>query len=326
MEKLFLTFGIIFASLGTGYGVQQAVLRGRLRLPGSLDAVRVRLLRVAMFICLPASAMLSLWGLAAPTAHLLWLPVLGICAWATGGALGVLASRRLRLSREQTGAMFCCGALTNIGAVGGLVCSLFLGEQAIALVALYRMCEEVLFFGIICPVAASFGQSGAAHAFSLRPLLRRLAQDKVLALVIASLALGIGLNAAGVPRFPGAGWLSSAFMVAATVCFLTGIGLGLRLSRLRGYTRQWLSIAAIKFVIQPVWITALAVLAGLGGVDGGLPLRVVFILAAMPVAMNALAPPALFGLDLDLANACWVWTTLSLVLVLPVLLWILPHV
>ena len=323
MEKLLLTFLIIFASLGAGYGVQQAVRRGSLRLPGDMDTLRLRLLRAAMFVCLPASAMLSLWGLAAPSAHLLWLPVLGVCAWGTGGALGILASRRLGISREQTGSMFCCGALTNIGAVGGLVCSLFLGEQTIALVALYRMCEEVLFFSVICPVARSFGHTGDA-GFAPRSLLRRLAQDKALLLVVGALGLGIGLNAAGVPRFSGAGWLASAFMVAATVCFLTGIGLGLQLSRLHGYTRQWLHIAAIKFCIQPLWITALAFLMGLGGVDGGLPLKVAFILAAMPVAMNALAPPALFGLDLDLANACWVWTTLSLVVVLPVILLALP--
>ena len=44
----------------------------------------------------------------------------------------------------------------------------------------------------------------------------------------------------------------------------------------------------------------------------------------MPVAMNALIPPSLFRLDLDLANACWVFTTLELVLVLPILIIILP--
>ena len=58
--------------------------------------------------------------------------------------------------------------------------------------------------------------------------------------------------------------------------------------------------------------------------DGGLPLKVVTILSAMPVAMNALIPPSLFRLDLDLANACWVFTTMELVVILPVLVIILP--
>ena len=44
----------------------------------------------------------------------------------------------------------------------------------------------------------------------------------------------------------------------------------------------------------------------------------------MPVAMTALVPPSLFRLDLDLANACWIFSTLALVAVLPALLVILP--
>ncbi len=44
----------------------------------------------------------------------------------------------------------------------------------------------------------------------------------------------------------------------------------------------------------------------------------------MPVAMTALVPPSLFNLDLDLANACWVFSTAGLIVVLPALLIILP--
>ena len=45
----------------------------------------------------------------------------------------------------------------------------------------------------------------------------------------------------------------------------------------------------------------------------------------MPVAMTALVPPSLFSLDLDLANACWIFSTLALVAVLPALLLVLPR-
>ena len=67
-----------------------------------------------------------------------------------------------------------------------------------------------------------------------------------------------------------------------------------------------------------------AYLCGLGEIENGLPLKVVAILASMPVAMNALIPPSLFDLDLDLANACWVFTTLELIVVLPILVIVLP--
>jgi hypothetical protein len=44
------------------------------------------------------------------------------------------------------------------------------------------------------------------------------------------------------------------------------------------------------------------------------------ILSSMPVAFNALIPPSIYDLDLDLANACWFFTTSALIVVLPVLL------
>ena len=113
-------------------------------------------------------------------------------------------------------------------------------------------------------------------------------------------------------------------MIVATVLFLVAIGMSLRPSRMGRYTRQWLAVAAIKFAGVPVVVTALAWAIGYGDIDGGRPQRVVAILSSMPVAMTALVPPSLFRLDLDLANACWVFTTAALIVVLPVLLIILP--
>ena len=107
--------------------------------------------------------------------------------------------------------------------------------------------------------------------------------------------------------------------------FLFAIGLSLRLSRLARYTRQSLAVCAIKFIGVPLLITGIAKAVGYGAIDNGLPLKVVAVLSSMPVAMTALVPPSLFSLDLDLANACWIFSTLALVAVLPALLLVLPR-
>jgi len=70
----------------------------------------------------------------------------------------------------------------------------------------------------------------------------------------------------------------------------------------------------------PALTCALAVSLGFGRIDGGLPLKVVLILSSMPVAFNALIPPSIYDLDLDLANSCWFVTTALLAAVLPALL------
>lgn len=331
MTKLLLTFCIIICSLGLGYAAQCAVVRGRWRPAIPLHIVRRRLLVCGMFFFLPSAAMLSLWGLHVVSPYVLCLPLLGICSWLTGGGLALWASRSMGLSSAQTGSMLCCGAMSNIGAVGGLVCVVFVGESSVALVALYRLCEEMLFFGLLCPLARRYAHTkSAGEVQHLRGALynaaRDLIQDRALRLVLIALACGLLLNVLGIPRFAGAGGLASVLVVLATVCFLVGIGMGLRISRLGDYMRHSLVIIAIKSLCVPCVVVGLAIVCTLGSIENGAALRVVLILSAMPVAMNALVPPALYGLDVDMANACWVWSTAALVFVLPALLILLPYI
>ena len=144
------------------------------------------------------------------------------------------------------------------------------------------------------------------------------------AAVLLALSLGLALNLAGVHRPAIFGTLASGAMLAGTVCFLFSIGMGLRISSLGKYVHEAAAISLIKFALVPAIVTSLAMLAHLQNVEGGLPLRVVAVLSAMPVAMNALIPPSLFNLDLDLASACWIFTTLALIVILPIIMIILP--
>lgn len=321
MHSLLLTLGIIFVSLAAGFLFRRKA--GALcpaPAEDELALLRRRLQRLAVFVLIPFSGMLSLWGLPSLDTRLLALPLLGICAWTWGGALAIFFARRLGLDRAQTGSLYCCGTFTNIGAVGSLVCVLFLGENAIALVALYRLCEELFYFSVSFPIARRYSRAKACGRLSLR----NLRFDPILGVALGALLLGVVLNVCDLPRPRWCGLLASGMMILATVLFLFAIGMSLRLSSLGRYTRQWLCVAAIKFAFVPVPITGLAWLLGLGQIDDGLPLKVALILSSMPVAMTALVPPSLFNLDLDLANACWIFTTAALIVVLPALLIILP--
>jgi predicted permease len=62
---------------------------------------------------------------------------------------------------------------------------------------------------------------------------------------------------------------------------------------------------------------------GSGGSTGGLPLKVVALLAFMPVGVIALVPPTLYGGDLDLANSGWLATTAAILGILPLLVLVL---
>jgi hypothetical protein len=100
----------------------------------------------------------------------------------------------------------------------------------------------------------------------------------------------------------------------------------LKLRRVRDYLKECVSVSIIKFVLVPVFASSLAYLIGFGNIEEGLPLKVVIILSSMPVAFNALIPPSIYDLDLDLANSCWFFTTALLIIVLPLLLILLSMI
>ncbi len=309
------TLGIIFASLAAGY-IFRRITERRGQGRGALR-LRQGLQMVALFVCIPLAAMLSLWGLARPDARLLVLPLLGIAAWGVGGLFAVMLARLLRLGNPQTGSLYCCGCFSNIGAIGSLVCLFWLGEASIALTALYRLCEEIFYFSVAMPVARRYGSGDTA-------LFRRPYRSPLLYAVLCALGLGITLNVLAVHRPPVLAHVASALVIASTVFFLFSIGLGLRISRLGCYILPSLGICAIKFLLVPACVVGGACMLGLHTLGDGLVLKTVAILAAMPVAMNALIPPSLFHLDLDLANACWIYSTMALVVVLPALHLLLP--
>lgn len=320
LERLALTLAIIFISLGLGYLCKHLTENGKLPFgPNFLVLLRKRLQVCAILGLMPFSAMLSLWGLANPGLGLFALPLLGLASYVWGGALAIFAARMLKLGRTQTGSFYCCGTFTNIAAVGGLVCLLFLGEDSIALVALYRLLEEIYYFGVSFPIARRY-QDRKENTGDFR----KIGADPVLLVIVAALLLGITLNLASVPRPLPAGAIASGGMLLATIFCLFAIGLSLRLSRIFSYWRPGLAMCAIKFVGSPLLITPLAAVAGLGAFDNGIALKVVAALSSMPVAMTALVPPSLFDLDVDMANACWIFSTLGLIVVLPALMFILP--
>ena len=210
--------------------------------------------------------------------------------------------------------------LSNIGAVGTLICVIFFGEKTIAYVALYRLCEELFYYGLAIPVASRYKGDNACQITVQGMRIRNL-----LMCIVGALLLGLLLNYLSIPRPAIFSSLAALLSILAAVLALFSIGLGLRLSTITHYTLPCFLICAIKFLLVPCCIMTVAFLLGFSHLDEGLPFKVILILSSMPVAMNALLPPALLSLDLDLANACWIVSTVALALILPILsLCVLP--
>jgi len=318
MSKIIFSFSIILLGLSLGYGIQVLVGRGVLSLPMPLDRLRKSLQKTALLFLNPIAIVGALWVVNIESIRLVALPFNGLLAILAGGALALAAAKVLRLEPRKTGAMYGCGSFTNIGSIGALVCFVFLGEQGFALVPIYKIFEELSYYSIGFPIAKYYSRSQEKDNVVDR--LKSLGKDPFILVALSSIILGGALNWSGIQRPEFLRTVVSTSVPLMTVLLLTSIGLALKLRRVRDYLKECFAVSIIKFFFVPIIASSLAYLLGFGNLDQGLPLKVVIILSSMPVAFNALIPPSIYDLDLDLANSCWFFTTALLIIILPLLL------
>lgn len=321
MSKFAYSLSIIAFGLLLGYLIQVAASRRIIRLPLPIDDLRKLLQRIALLVVNPVAILGAVWVVNVDSIKLAALPFVGVFALLAGGVLALAAAKALNLSARRTGSLFSCGSFTNIGSIGALVCFVVLGEEGFALVPIYKIFEELFYYAVGFPIAKYYSGEGSVDEGTGRRL-KRLLRDPFILTALASILSGGLLNASGMGRPAFYGILNTVFVPLGTVMLLTSIGLAMRFRRVRDYLKESVAIALIKFAFVPILATVMAYLIGLGALDGGLPLKVVLILASMPVAFNALIPPSIYDLDLDLANSCWFFTTALLIVVLPIQLWV----
>jgi len=324
MSKLIFSFTIILFGLALGYGIQVLVRRKAVRLPIPLDQFRKLLQKTALLFVNPVAIVGALWVVNIQSIRLAALPLNGLFAILAGGALALGAAKLLKLEPRKTGAMYGCGSFTNIGSIGALICFIFLGEQGFALVPIYKILEELSYYSIGFPIAKYY--SGSEKKEKTMDRIKSLGKDPFILTALSSIVLGGLLNWAGIPRPEFFKAVVAVFVPLGTVLLLTSIGLALKFRRVRDYVKECVSVSIIKFMLVPLFASSLAYVLGFGTIDQGLPLKVVIILSSMPVAFNALIPPSIYDLDLDLANSCWFFTTALLIIILPLLLIVLSMI
>ena len=318
MSKFVYSFGIILFGLSLGYIIQILVRRERIKLPIHIDDLRKLLQRIALLFLNPVAIIGAIWVVSLKSVALVALPFVGLFALLAGGGIALGAAQMLKLEPHRTGALYGCGAFTNIGSIGALICFVFLGENGFALVPIYKLFEELSYYAIGFPIAKYYGSSSSEERISDR--IKSLIRDPFILVALSSIIIGGLLNYSGIRRPDFYKIIIAVFVPLGTILLLTSIGLALRFRKVRDYLKECVSVSVIKFILVPILATSVAYMIGFGDIDSGLPLKVVIILSAMPVAFNALIPPSIYDLDLDLANSCWFFSTALLIIMLPVLL------
>lgn len=316
MSKLLFSLGLIMGGLALGYILQVLDQKGWVQLPLPIAHLRKLLQRVGLLFFMSISFVGAVWIIRINDIRIVTLPFMCVLALALGGVFALGAARLMGLGRKQTGAYFGCGSFSNLGSIGSLVVFVFFGEKGFAIVPLYKLLEESFYYTVGFPITKYYSTDDTIKE-KLLSRLKEVFTDIFVLTALVAVTLGAVLNVAGVERPVFFGRVTSLFVPVGTFILLVSIGLAMRFSSIRDYFKESLVIAAIKFAVIPLIIGTIAVALGFGSIDQGLPLKVVLILSSMPVAFTALVPPSIYDLDIDLANACWLTSTLALIVVIP---------
>ena len=320
--NIIISLSYIFFGLVCGYILQQLVVGRIMQIPISLERLRKLLQKIGLLFFVPVSFIGALWITKMDNIKIIALPFLGVFALLLGGILGFVSAKLLKLNRKDTGSMFICGSFTNIGSIGGLLCYMFLGEKGFAFFPIYKLFEQVIYYAVEFPIAKSFSDD-VSKKENIALQLKKVFTDIFVIVALVSIAIGTILNLSGIERPEFYGMINAVFIPGGTVTLLISIGLAIKFKKIKNYIKECIAISMIKFILMPIIISSIAILLGYGIFEGGLPLKVAIILSSMPVAFTAMVPVSLYDLNLDLANSCWLVTTMGLFIVVPLLSYII---
>lgn len=316
MSRLIFILSVSIGSIAFGYLVQRVLAP-----IGVITQDRLRVLSkyikiLAFFFLNPIAIISTFWKLSLQPIRLVFFPILGIFSGLLGGAAAILFIRIFKLPPKKAASVFTSGMFTNVLTFGGLIGYVLFRDFGYLLAQLFTMLVAVCYYLLGYPISNNIGKGESRY---FRVDLEVLKSKPFLFIPPASIAAGLILNALGIPRPEFLGSLIGVLVPCLSALLGFSIGITLRFATIGTYKMEIGLVMLIKFLIVPVVMIPLGLLLGLHHISDAIPFKMLIVLSFMPVAFNALVPPAIFGFDLDLANAAWIVTTASLVVIIPIL-------
>ena len=254
--------------------------------------------------------LLSFWILPLQ-GDLLLLPLLSLLtAFLSAGMMAPLCRHQ---SFVDQGTLVVAAMLANIGTLAGICGYILYGELSFAYVQLFAVPQNILMVVLAFPLAQYYAARGSSVGgkaplqFNLRELLFTPKQ-----LGVVGMLIGLGLQLFQVER---PGFVTDFFRmlvhIQAWIAF-TPVGYTIDFHRAFRYLRQAAGLLPIRFLLVPLLLYGASSLV----VTDPVILGTIFLAASAPVAINAVITAQLFHLNVDLAVAAFLETTLLYVAVL----------
>jgi len=261
----------------------------------------------------PVLSILSFWVLTL-TWELMWFPVFGGLLCFIPGFIAFLISKNKYDSPLDTGSYIMSAMLSNIGTIGGLCAFILYGETGFAYTQLVGLTQTAVLFLVCYPLAQYYyskDQGAQGSKMSITTLLWNRNQLPVLGLII-----GLLLYSFDVPRPKIFGDLFNPLVHLAAWTALIPVGHVTDFSAIKKYYSSTFDLVPIKFIVTPVISYIIAKIV----FNDRVMIDTIVVLASMPTAINAVITVKIHNLNIHIATASFVVTTvLFLLVVYPIL-------
>lgn len=261
-----------------------------------------------ILVVYPALSFLSFWVLPLRI-ELVLLPVMGLIMGIIPGAVAYFVAERKFTSDLDKGSYVMAAILSNLGTIGGLCVFLLYGETGYAYQQLVVLFQYILMFMFCYPLAQYYYQRAQtdceAKGISIKSILFNRNQ-----LAVLGIMCGIALHMAGVPRPQALGTLFEPLVHLGAWTALIPVGYSIDFGKLKEQYHSIKDLVFIKFLITPAATYALARLV----ISDPTILNTLLILAATPTAVNAVITARIYHLNIHIAVAAFIFTTIIFLL------------
>ena len=257
----------------------------------------------------PLLSILSFWVLPL-TWELMWLPVFGGLLCFIPGLVAYLISKNKYDSPLDTGSYILSAMLSNLGTLGGLCAFILYGETGFAYTQLVVLTQTAVIFLVCYPLAQYYysrEQNAKQVKISVGTLLWNRNQLPVVGLII-----GLMLYCLDVPRPRILGELFNPLVHLAAWTALIPVGHVTDFSAIKKYYSSTLDLLPIKFIITPLISYIIAIIV----FNDPIMVNTIMILASTPTAINAVITVKIHNLNIHIATAAFVVTTVLFLLVI----------
>ncbi|MCE5229231.1 hypothetical protein LLG95_06500, partial [bacterium] len=270
-----------------------------------------------MAVLAPITLALGIWPLNRSLPDWYLSPILMGVLVGASTVLSVWLSPRLTSDRGAAGSLLLLIPMNNISyTLAGFLTLLLLPIAAYPYNAIMMYPYLIATFGVWMPLSYHWrhGEGSSLAKTFMTSVFSAPSMS------IVGIGVGTALNA-WAPPMPHALVPVLKFMVfASTTITMFAIGARLHFRRLTGYTSLLVWLCAIKFIVHPLAMIAICWVFGVHGMLAA----TLFIASCMPAGVYGPAIATINDLDIDLANAGYMWSTGIFMLVgLPLMIWAL---